>query len=176
MNHDTSAILIRELRNRSRAKLSEHLYLDEVTTCVYEGINNTPGTQARKNLKRIAVEIYEPLVECFGDSFFVFGGYRCRKYSGLSRTNHIKEYELGETIEFGVRQGLDLLNSEVFAHAFHWVPYHELIWCCPFPEIEPCTDPEPAWIRISLKKVHNKHIALREYWQDGRKLTKRVAR
>ena len=144
---------------------------------MFPEIVNFPGTLQKQNMIRLAHEIYEPLVGCFGDIFTVLGMYRCRAYCVASRKKIPNQYMLGEVLEFTVRSGIDsVTNAEVFAHMFHWVPYDLLVWSTPFPELEPCTEPEPAWIHVSLKKTNNRHIALREYWDAGVMFTKRVVR
>lgn len=156
--------------------ISEHVTYDDATSCVCPGIVNFPNTFAKQNMIRLANQVFEPLYECFGDSIVVLGMFRTRDYCVKSKIRVPNEYMLGESMEITARTESDLKNSELFAHMFHWVPYHQLIWCTPFPEKVACTDPEPAWIRVTLKKVGNHHIALREYWDNGVKLVKRVVR
>lgn len=175
MEPDTARQFINRT-NLDDARLTEHLTLGEAKSCMIPGIVNFPGTLHRQNIIRLAKEVYEPLIECFDDIFTVLGMYRCRAYCIATGKRIPNQYMLGEVLELTVKDSSAVPNSEVFTHIFHWLPYDQLIWCTPFPEEEPCTEPEPAWIYVSLKKTNNRHIALREYWEDGVLKTKRVFR
>ena len=77
-------------------KLSKNFTLEEMVfsiTASNKGINNTPNAEAKAALKRLAVEVLQPIREAWGQPVVVTSGYRCPKLNaavgGVKNSQHL---------------------------------------------------------------------------------------
>lgn len=78
-------------------KLSEHFTIDELThsdAAVENGLDNSPGETELAALKRLAVNVLEPLRKCLGAPITVTSGFRNpavnRLVGGVATSQHTK--------------------------------------------------------------------------------------
>tara|TARA_Y100001937_G_C7097714_1_gene320941 strand:+ start:499 stop:969 length:471 start_codon:yes stop_codon:yes gene_type:complete len=148
-------------------KLSKNLSLAEVTksnTASRLGINNKPDDWVKKNLKEIAINVFQPLRDSFGCPIYVSSGYRSADLNtaigGSVRSQHVE----GRALD---------LDGDVFgrctnAQIFNWIKknleFDQLIW-------EFGDEDNPDWVHVSY--VHggdNRKRCLRACRDDKGKM------
>lgn len=133
-------------------KLSKNFSLEEMThsvTASNHGIDNTPNAEARKCLKRLAVEILQPIRDEWGQPIVVSSGYRCTKLNtmigGVKNSQHI----LGQAADIKAANPAD--NGKLHALIKRMIKQGkikvgQLIW-------EYGTKKAPKWVHVSLPRV-----------------------
>lgn len=127
-------------------QLSKNLSLAEVTrseSAKRNGISNQPMSTHLENLKKIALNIFQPIRDHFDLPIYISSGYRSpalnSKIGGSTGSQHC----LGEAIDIDM-DGTSLLNAQIF----HWIKdnldFDQLIW-------EFGTDNNPDWVHVSYK-------------------------
>ena len=133
-------------------KLSEHLSLAEVTksqTALRNNIDNTPTDEHIENLKRIAIELFEPVraavsAERGKDSpLTIASGYRCKELNtrigGSTRSQHCHGQALDIDLD-GWYDDYD--NSDLFYLIMEEFSFDQLIW-------EFGDEERPEWVHVS---------------------------
>lgn len=77
-------------------KLTENFTLEELTfsvTATNLGFNNTPNTEARDCLKRLCVDVLQPIRDAWGKPITISSGYRCSRLNkavgGVNNSQHL---------------------------------------------------------------------------------------
>ena len=176
MNMDSSRDFLRQI-HRDNQLISKHVTFGDVTKCFVPNVNNFPNTLYKQNLIRLANEVYEPLIDCFGDNFTILSAFQCKEACSKMGKKMPNQYMLGEAFDLNVNENSGLNNSEIFEHIYHWLPYDVLTWRVLIDDSDlmfPVTS--PIWITVTLKKLNNRYIANREHWEDGLLFTNRIYR
>ena len=126
-------------------QLSKNLSLAEMTrseSAKRLGISNMPTTEHLENMRKLAINIFQPIREHFNVPVHISSGYRSaelnKKMKGASKTSqHCK----GEAID------IDMDNTSVSnASIFNWIKdnlvFDQLIW-------EFGNDNNPDWVHVS---------------------------
>lgn len=132
-------------------KLSDNFTLQEFTrseTAMREGISEqyNPPQSVINNLKRLAVEIAEPIRSKFG-GFAPTCAYRCPKVNTIIGSSSTSMHVTGEAFDETFMKD----NKNISAEVFYWLvnnkqlPYTELIW-------EKGDINQPAWVHVGIKK------------------------
>lgn len=133
-------------------KLSKNFTLEELTfsvTANNHGINNTPSAEAKAALKRLAVEVLQPIRDAYGQPIVVTSGYRCPALNaavgGVKNSQHV----LGQAAD--IKAVNPKANGILFAFIHDLVKsgklkVGQLIW-------EYGTKTRPNWIHVSLPRV-----------------------
>ena len=133
-------------------KLSKNFSLEELTfsiTANNHGINNTPNTEAKACLKRLAVDVLQPIREAWGQPIVVTSGYRCpalnKAVGGVNGSQHL----LGQAADIKATNPKD--NGKLHALIKKMVKdgrikVGQLIW-------EYGTKTNPKWVHVSLPRV-----------------------
>lgn len=132
-------------------KLSDHFTLEEFTksdTAMRLGIKEqyNPPQSVIDNLKRLAVEIAEPIRDKFG-SFAPTCAYRCPKLNASLGSSSTSMHVTGEAFDETFFKGDKNISAEVFFWLVNnkQLPYTELIW-------EKGDVNQPNWIHVGIKK------------------------
>ena len=144
-------------------KLSKNFTLEELVfsiTANNQGINNTPNAEAKKALKRLAVEVLQPIREALGQPIVISSGYRCpelnKAVGGVKNSQHL----LGQAADIKATNPAD--NGKLFACIKKLVQQGkiqtgQLIW-------EYGTRKVPKWVHVSLPRQGKKNNQILYYY------------
>lgn len=113
------------------------------------GINNAPNAEAKAALKRLAVEVLQPIRDAWGKPIVVTSGYRCPKLNacvgGVKNSQHV----LGQAADIKASNPAD--NGKLFACIRKLVQQKQinvgqLIW-------EYGSKTTPKWVHVSLPRA-----------------------
>ena len=144
-------------------KLSKNFSLEELTfsiTANNHGIDNTPNAEVKAALKRLAVEVLQPIREAWGQPIVVTSGYRCPKLNaavgGVKGSQHL----LGQAADIKAANPAD--NGKLHACIKRLVQQKkinvgQLIW-------EYGSKTCPKWVHVSLPRVGKPNGQLLYYY------------
>ena len=144
-------------------KLSKNFTLEELifsVTANNHGINNTPNAEAKAALKRLAVEVLQPIRDAWGKPIVVSSGYRCTRLNamigGVKNSQHI----LGQAADIKASNPSE--NGKLHALIKRMVKagqikVGQLIW-------EYGTKTNPKWVHVSLPRVGKQNNQLLYYY------------
>ena len=144
-------------------KLSKNFSLEELVfsiTANNHGINNTPNAEVKAALKRLAVEVLQPIRDAWGQPIVVTSGYRCPKLNaavgGVKGSQHL----LGQAADIKATNPKD--NGKLHACIKKLVQSKkinvgQLIW-------EYGSKTCPKWVHVSLPRVGKKNNQLLYYY------------
>ena len=144
-------------------KLSKNFSLEELTfsvTANNHGIDNTPNAEAKAALKRLAVEVLQPIRDAWGQPIVVTSGYRCPKLNaavgGVKGSQHL----LGQAADIKATNPAD--NGKLFACIKRLVQAKkinvgQLIW-------EYGSKTTPRWVHVSLPRVDKQNNQVLYYY------------
>ena len=144
-------------------KLSKNFSLEELVfsiTANNQGINNTPNAEAKAALKRLAVEVLQPIRDAWGQPIVISSGYRCPKLNkvvgGVANSQHI----LGQAADIKATNPAD--NGKLFTCIKRLVQQGkiktgQLIW-------EYGTKKIPKWVHVSLPRVGKQNNQILYYY------------
>ena len=131
-------------------KLSEHLDLAEVTrsdSAKRKGISNEPTPEHLENLKKLAVNIFEPIRKHFGVPIFVSSGYRSKELNTAIGGSLTSQHCTAEALDLdmdGTSNGVT--NKMVFDYIKANLNFDQLIW-------EFGTKDSPDWVHVSYEST-----------------------
>lgn len=144
-------------------KLSKNFTLEELTfsiTANNHGINNTPNSEAKAALKRLAVEVLQPIRDAYGQPIIVSSGYRCPALNaavgGVKNSQHV----LGQAAD------IKAVNQKANGILFNFIrdlvksgklKVGQLIW-------EYGTKTRPNWIHVSLPRAGKQNNQILYYY------------
>lgn len=113
-----------------------------------KGIDNTPSTEIKKNLKALVDNILDPLREAYGKPITVTSGYRCPKLNtavkGAKNSQHIK----GQAADINGVKDLRSENKKLFDLVIKLnLPYDQLI-----------DEYDYNWVHVSFSNKPRKQI------------------
>lgn len=144
-------------------KLSKNFTLEELVfsiTASNHGIDNTPNAEARKCLKRLAVEVLQPIREAWGQPIVVSSGYRCPRLNaavgGVKNSQHV----LGQAAD--IKAADPRQNGKLHALIKRMVKsgqlnVGQLIW-------EYGSKTNPNWVHVSLPRSGKANNQLLYYY------------
>lgn len=133
-------------------KLSKNFTLEELIfsiTAANNGWNNKPNAEQRAYLKRLAVEVLQPIRDAWNKPIVVSSGYRCPKLNasvgGVKNSQHV----LGQAADIQATAYAD--NVKLFRCIERLVKAGKIktgqvIW-------EYGTKANPKWVHVSLPRV-----------------------
>ena len=133
-------------------KLSKNFTLEELTfslSAYNHGIDNTPNAEAKAALKRLAVEVLQPIRDAWGQPVVVTSGYRCRRLNSIVNGKPTSQHLLGQAADIRAAKPAD--NGKLFACIKKLIESGQLkvgqcIW-------EYGTRTCPKWVHVSLPRV-----------------------
>ena len=144
-------------------KLSKNFSLEELVfsiTANNHGINNTPSQEATANLKRLAVEVLQPIRDAWGAPVKISSGYRCPKLNtavgGVKNSQHIT----GQAADIQALNPAD--NGKLFKCIKKLIENKRInvgqcIW-------EYGTRTCPKWVHVSLPRAGKKNNQFLYYY------------
>lgn len=144
-------------------KLSKNFTLEELTfslTANNHGIDNTPNTEQKAALKRLCVEVLQPIRDAWGQPIVVSSGYRCPKLNaaigGVKNSQHLQ----GQAADIKASNPND--NGKLHSCIKKLVQsgqikVGQLIW-------EYGSKTCPKWVHVSLPSVGKKNKQLLYYY------------
>ena len=113
-----------------------------------KGIDNTPSTEIKKNLKALVDNILDPLREAYGKPITVTSGYRCPKLNtavkGAKNSQHVK----GQAADINGVKDLRSENKKLFDLVIKLhLPYDQLI-----------DEYDYNWVHVSFSNKPRKQI------------------
>lgn len=144
-------------------KLSKNFSLEELVfsvTANNHGIDNTPNAEARAALKRLAVEVLQPIRDAWGQPIVVSSGYRCPRLNtavgGVKNSQHI----LGQAAD--IKAADPKKNGELFRLIKRMVSkgqikVGQLIW-------EYGNKTNPKWVHVSLPRIGKQNNQVLYYY------------
>lgn len=144
-------------------KLSKNFTLEELTfslTANNHGIDNTPNTEQKAALKRLCVEVLQPIRDAWGQPIVVSSGYRCPKLNaaigGVKNSQHLQ----GQAADIKASNPKD--NGKLHACIKKLVQsgqikVGQLIW-------EYGTKTCPKWVHVSLPRNGKKNNQVLYYY------------
>lgn len=128
-------------------KLSKNLSLIEVTrseSAKRNDIDNTPTPEHLENLKKLALNIFQPVRDHFKTAINISSGYRSEKLNRLvPGTSITSQHSQGEALDIDM-DGTKITNKQVFDFIKDNLVFDQLIW-------EFGTDTNPAWVHVSYE-------------------------
>jgi len=131
-------------------KLSEHLDLAEVTrsdSAKRKGISNEPTPEHLENLKKLAVNIFEPIRKHFGVPIMISSGYRSKSLNTAINGSLSSQHCQGKAIDIdmdGTANGVT--NKMVFDYIKGNLNFDQLIF-------EFGTKDSPDWVHVSFEST-----------------------
>jgi len=123
-------------------KLSTNFTLEELTisqTALRNNIDNTPNEEEIENLKRLCINILQPLRDDFELPLVVSSGFRSKELSSLVGSKITSQHCSGCAADF-IIPGVD--NKKVFKHIIENLPFDQAI-------LEYYTEENGGWIHVS---------------------------
>lgn len=137
-------------------KLSKNFTLEELTfsiTALNNGWNNTPPTEARAALSRLAVEVLQPIRDTWGKPIRVTSGYRMPRLNASVGGSPTSQHLLGQAADIQALNMVD--NGKLFYCIKKMIESGKLkvgqcIW-------EYGTKSTPKWVHVSLPRLGKKN-------------------
>ncbi len=141
-------------------KISPHISYKEATrssTAIKKGILNAPSPLQLMAMRRLAMEVFEPLRNHFGVPVYISSFFRSKKLNkiigGSMSSQHLcLNGAAAMDIDADVFGGCT--NKEIFEYIRDHLDYDQLIW-------EYGTDDNPDWVHVSFKVADNRREMLR---------------
>ena len=136
-------------------RLSSHFTLEEFTksqTALRRGIINQPDQQQICNLKRLAVDILEPVRKNFSRPFAPSSGFRSQALNIAIGSQSTSQHTKGEAVDFEIA---GIPNRAVAKWIRDNLTFDQLILEFYDPE-----DPASGWVHVSLKEKDNRRQIL----------------
>lgn len=129
-------------------QLSKNLSLTEMiisSEAKRKGINNVPTEEHLANMKKLAINIFQPIREYFNVPIHISSGYRSlalnKAIGGSSSSQHCN----GEAMDIDM-DGTTISNAQIFNWIKNNLVFDQMIW-------EFGTDANPDWVHVSYEST-----------------------
>lgn len=129
-------------------QLSKNLSLAEMiisSEAKRKGINNVPSESIVSNMKKLAINVFQPIREHFNAPIHISSGFRSielnKAIGGSSSSQHCS----GEAMDIDM-DGTNISNAQVFKWIKDNLVFDQLIW-------EFGTDANPDWVHVSYEST-----------------------
>jgi len=137
--------------------ISKYLTMEEATkspTAIANGIDNTPNDEQERNMRNIAVKIFDPVREHVGGPLHASSFFRSydlnKKIGGSSKTS---QHMAGEAIDIDADTFGNGTNLAIFDFIRNNLVFDQLI--LEYPDAKG----KPSWIHVSLKRLPGRNRA-----------------
>ena len=144
-------------------KLSENFSLIELTksqTATRKGIDNTPSTEHRDNLKSLCEMVLQPVRDHFNRVVSVSSGYRSEELCLAIGSKITSQHAKGQAADFEI---YSLSNKELSDWVHENLDYDQLIL-----EYWREEDPNSGWVHCSFNLQGNRKQYLKAYKENGK--------
>ena len=143
-------------------KLSKNFTLEELVfsiTASNNGWNNKPNAEQKEFLKRLAVEVLQPIRDAWGQPITVSSGYRCPKLNASVGGSKTSQHLKGQAADIKATNPAD--NGKLFALIKQMIKQKKIrvgqcIW-------EYGTKRVPKWVHVSLPTLKKNNQFLYYY-------------
>jgi len=144
-------------------KLSKNFSLIELTksqTATRKGIDNTPSTEHRDNLKSLCEMVLQPVRDHFNRVVSVSSGYRSEELCLAIGSKITSQHAKGQAADFEI---YGLSNKELADWINENLDYDQLIL-----EYWREEDPNSGWVHCSFNLQGNRKQYLKAYKENGK--------
>lgn len=136
-------------------RLSAHFFLRELTRSQLasrHALDNTPNAVARDNLKRLCLNILEPLRVHYARPIHPSSGYRSRPLNRLLGSSDRSQHCRGEAVDFEIA---GIANLDLAKHIAAQLEFDQLI--LEYPQIGL---PHAGWVHVSFNRANNRKTVM----------------
>jgi zinc D-Ala-D-Ala carboxypeptidase len=144
--------------------ISQHISEKEATksiTALRLGIDNTPNSYHRNNMKTLAANVFEPLREWVGGAIKITSMYRSQELNEAIGGSKNSQHSKGQAIDIDDIYGYKT-NAEMFEYIKDNLEFDTLIW-------EFGNEDNPDWLHISyVDREKNRSRILKAVRDQGK--------
>ena len=129
-------------------QLSKNLSLSEMIisdSAKRAGISNMPTEEHLANMKKLAINVFQPIREHFNTPIHISSGYRSIQLNKLIGGVASSQHSTGEAMDIDM-DGSTISNAQIFDWIKHNIVFDQLIW-------EFGTDANPDWVHVSYEST-----------------------
>lgn len=129
-------------------QLSKNLSLAEMIISAEakrKGISNAPTEQHIANMKKLALNIFQPIREHFNKPIHISSGYRSAELNKAIKGASSSQHCSGEAMDIDM-DGTDISNAQIFNWIKDNLVFDQLIW-------EFGSDKNPGWVHVSYEST-----------------------
>ena len=126
--------------------LSKNLSLAEMTrseSAKRSGIKNEPTAEHLNNMKKLAVNVFQPIRDHFNTPIHISSGYRSLALNKAIKGSLSSQHCSGEAIDIDM-DNTGITNAQIFNWIKDNLSFDQLIW-------EFGTDKNPDWVHVSFE-------------------------
>ena len=127
-------------------QLSKNLSLAEMIrseSAKRKGISNMPTEEHLANMKKLAINVFQPIREHFNVPIHISSGYRSLDLNKAIKGSKTSQHCTGEAIDIDM-DGTTISNAQVFNWIKNNIVFDQMIW-------EFGTDSNPDWVHVSYE-------------------------
>jgi zinc D-Ala-D-Ala carboxypeptidase len=152
--------------NQKKSQLSPNLSVNEVvrsSTAKRLGIDNTPSESELDNLKRIALNVFQPVRDHLRVPLYVSSGYRSPELNAAIGGSKSSQHMLGQALDIDCDVLGGVRNGELFHYIKDNLNFDQLIW-------EFGDEDNPDWVHVSyVDHTKNRNRCLQAFRsEDGK--------
>ena len=145
-------------------KLRNNFSLQELTksqTATRKGIDNTPSPEHQENLKRLCVNVLQPVRDHFSKVVTISSGYRSPELCTAIGSKITSQHAKGEAADFEI---FGVSNKELADYVHEHLDYDQLIL-----EYWKESAPNSGWVPCSYSEGNNRKQYLKAYKDENNK-------
>lgn len=127
-------------------QLSEHFSLNEFIiseSAKRAGIDNMPPAEHIENLKKLCINVLEPIRAHFGVPIHISSGYRCKALNRLIGGASNSQHTLGQAADLDLEGIAGVDNKKLFMFIKDNLNFDQVLW-------EFGDSNNPAWVHVSF--------------------------
>jgi len=143
-------------------QLSSNFSLQELTksqTATRKGIDNTPSPEHQENLKRLCVNVLQPVRDHFSKVVTISSGYRSPELCTAIGSKITSQHAKGQAADFEI---FGVSNKAVADYIDSELHYDQLIL-----EYWNESDPNSGWVHCSFSQGNNRKQYLKAFKSNG---------
>lgn len=129
-------------------QLSKNLSLSEMiisSEAKRKGISNKPTEEHISNMKKLAINVFQPIREHFNSPIHISSGYRSLALNKAIKGSATSQHCSGEAMDIDM-DATSITNAEVFNYIKENLVFDQLIW-------EFGTNENPDWVHVSYEST-----------------------
>lgn len=129
-------------------QLSKNLSLSEMiisSEAKRKGISNQPTEEHISNMKKLAINVFQPIREHFNSPIHISSGYRSLALNKAIKGSATSQHCSGEAMDIDM-DATSITNAEVFNYIKDNLAFDQLIW-------EFGTNENPDWVHVSYEST-----------------------
>lgn len=127
-------------------QLSKNLSLAEMIrseSAKRKGISNMPTEEHLANMKKLAINVFQPIRDHFNVPIHISSGYRSLELNKAIKGSKTSQHCTGEAIDIDM-DGTTISNTQIFNWIKNNLVFDQMIW-------EFGTDSNPDWVHVSYE-------------------------